>query len=143
MEIMNFIFKHPQIKEDYLFRDKIINKLIKNKDKKLILLKAPFGYGKTVALSMFYKEINDKKLWINCPSYLFEFDDFLNHLIFGLSNVYEFEFSKNKNIYLYFNEEEKIVELVNELSKVEEDIYIFVDSLENMALAENYKSLFN
>ncbi len=34
MEIMNFIFKHPQIKEDYLFRDKIINKLIKNKDKK-------------------------------------------------------------------------------------------------------------
>ncbi|MFA6996933.1 MAG: hypothetical protein WC181_06755, partial [Defluviitoga sp.] len=97
MEIMNFIFKHPQIKEDYLFRDKIINKLIKNKDKKLILLKAPFGYGKTVALSMFYKEINDKKLWINCPSYLFEFDDFLNHLIFGLSNVYEFEFSKNKH----------------------------------------------
>ncbi|MDY0380255.1 MAG: hypothetical protein RBQ74_07055, partial [Defluviitoga tunisiensis] len=43
----------------------------------------------------------------------------------------------------YFNEEEKIVELVNELSKVEEDIYIFVDSLENMTLAENYKSLFN
>ncbi len=143
MEIMNFIFKHPQIKEDYLFRDKIINKLIKNKDKKLILLKAPFGYGKTVALSMFYKEINDKKLWINCPAHLFEFDDFLNHLIYGLSNVYEFEFSKNKNIYLYFNEEEKIVELVNELSKVEEDIYIFVDSLENMTLAENYKSLFN
>ena len=92
---------------------------------------------------MFYEEIHDKKLWINCPSYLFEFDDFLNHLIFGLSNVYEFEFSKNKNIYLYFNEEEKIVELVNELSKVEEDIYIFVDSLENMTLAENYKSLFN
>ena len=143
MEIMNFIFKHPQIKEDYLFRDKIINKLIKNKEKKIIFLRAPFGYGKTIALSMFYEEIHDKKLWINCPSYLFEFDDFLNHLIFGLSNVYEFEFSKNKNIYLYFNEEEKIVELVNELSKVEEDIYIFVDSLENMALAENYKSLFN
>ncbi|HPZ67069.1 MAG TPA: hypothetical protein PK346_06610, partial [Defluviitoga tunisiensis] len=143
MEIMNFIFKHPQIKEDYLFRDKIINKLIKNKEKKIIFLRAPFGYGKTIALSMFYEEIHDKKLWINCPSYLFEFDDFLNHLIFGLSNVYEFEFSKNKNIYLYFNEEEKIVELVNELSKVEEDIYIFVDSLENMTLAENYKSLFN
>ena len=143
MEIMNFIFKHPQIKEDYLFRNKIINTLIKNKEKKIIFLRAPFGYGKTIALSMFYEKINDKKLWINCPSYLFEFDDFLNHLIFGLNNVYEVEFSKNKNIYLYFNEEEKVVELVNELSKVEEDIYIFVDSLENMTLAENYKSLFN
>ncbi len=40
MEIMNFIFKHPQIKEDYLFRDKIINKLIKNKDKKINFTKS-------------------------------------------------------------------------------------------------------
>jgi LuxR family maltose regulon positive regulatory protein len=108
MEIMNFIFKHPQIKEDYLFRDKIINKLIKNKDKKLILLRAPFGYGKTVALSMFYEEIHDKKLWINCPSYLFEFDDFLNHLIYGLKAYCWITNFCSLKIYIsYFNEEEK------------------------------------
>ena len=143
MEIMNFIFKHPQIKEDYLFRDKIINKLIKNKDKKLILLKAPFGYGKTVALSMFYKEINDKKLWINCPAHLFEFDDFLNHLIYGLKDIVGLQFLQSQNIYSYFNEEEKVVELLNELTKMEESLYIFVDSFENVDLNDNFGNLFN
>ena len=143
MEIMNFIFKHPQIKSDYLFRERLIKNLLRNKDKKVILLKAPFGYGKTLTMSMFYENISEHKLWLNCPENLFEFNDFLNHLIFGLNDINGVNLSKNKNVYFYFNEEEKVVELVNELSKIEEDIYIFVDSFENVNLGENYGNLFN
>lgn len=50
---------------------------------------------------------------------------------------------QSQNIYSYFNEEEKVVELLNELTKMEESLYIFVDSFENVDLNDNFGNLFN
>ncbi len=55
----------------------------------------------------------------------------------------ELQFLQSQIYNSYFNEEEKVVELLNELTKMEESLYIFVDSFENVDLNDNFGNLFN
>lgn len=134
MKILDPVFKPLLIKPHHQYREKLLNSLIDNKSKNYILIKAPSGYGKSITFSMYFDKLKESKVWISCPQDYFDFDTFLNHLIYTLSktlNLKVFDDDLKNNI-SFFTEEEKVVELLNAFSNSKEEIFIFVDSFENV-----------
>ncbi|MCX7994745.1 MAG: hypothetical protein N3A65_03090 [candidate division WOR-3 bacterium] len=79
----------PQLKGKILHRERLLKILKENLDKKLILICADAGYGKTTALVQLIKEEN-----LPCVFYKLDKNDgdlsvFISHLIFGFKQVQE------------------------------------------------------
>jgi len=134
MDIMNFIYNVPSYDEDFIFRKNLINIFHKNLKKTVILVKAPLGYGKTVFLSQIFYEINYKKIWITCPEFYFDFSSLLNHIFFSLNSS-----SSDLIPFSLKSLNEKTAEIIDFLSSLKEDIYIFIDSFENILFDEYEK----
>ncbi|POZ93233.1 hypothetical protein [Petrotoga halophila] len=134
MKILDPVFKPLLIKPYHQYREKLLNSMINNKSKNYILIKAPSGYGKSITFSMYFDKLNESKVWISCPQDYFDFDIFLNHLIYTLSKTINLKIfdDDSKNNISFFSEEEKVVELLNAFSSFKEEIFIFVDSFENV-----------
>ena len=143
MEIMNFVLKPPIIKSDYVYRENLINEMLENKEKKVLLLKAPFGFGKTISLGMYYEKLEENKLWISCPENYFDFNQLLNHLMLGLTKIEDIKFKWDYYAYDYFNEEEKVGTLLSVFSKIKRNLYIFFDGFENIKINDELKPTLN
>jgi ATP/maltotriose-dependent transcriptional regulator MalT/DNA-binding SARP family transcriptional activator len=145
MEIIDLVFKPLAIKKEHLKRNKIIELLNNNKNKNILLITAPSGYGKSIVASMFFEELKENKVWLSFPDNYFDFNAFLDHLIYILNKNQIIKiFQENGEITSsFFTEEEKVVELLNTFAKYDKELYIFLDSFESINFTEKYKNLLN
>ncbi|MDH4211011.1 MAG: tetratricopeptide repeat protein [candidate division WOR-3 bacterium] len=74
----------PQVKGKILHRDRLLNILRQNLDKKLILICADAGYGKTTLLAQFCQEIHDRCVFYDLDSQDSDVSTFFNTLIAGV-----------------------------------------------------------
>ena len=77
--IQTRLFK-PPVKDGYLIRSGLLNKLIKNQYKPVTLVVAPAGYGKSVAVSHRNENFQRKYIWLLLDSILDNRTDFVNYL---------------------------------------------------------------
>jgi LuxR family maltose regulon positive regulatory protein len=74
----------PQTQGKILHRERLINILRQNLDKKLILICADAGYGKTTLLAQFCEEISDRCVFYDLDSQDSDTSTFFNNLIAGV-----------------------------------------------------------
>ncbi len=55
----------PKISNDLLIRQRLIEKLEKNKQQPLILISAPAGYGKSMLVSQWLEQCGNNCVWIS------------------------------------------------------------------------------
>lgn len=71
----------PQIKGKILHRERLLNILRQNLDKKLILICADAGYGKTTLLAQFCREVRDRCIFCDLDSQDNDIATFFNSLV--------------------------------------------------------------
>ena len=77
----------PQIKGKILHRDRLLNILRQNLDKKLILICADAGYGKTTLLAQFCREVRDRCIFYDLDSQDNDISTFFNNLVSGVRRL--------------------------------------------------------
>ncbi|MEO0127745.1 MAG: BTAD domain-containing putative transcriptional regulator [candidate division WOR-3 bacterium] len=128
----------PQLKGKILRRERLINLLKDNLDKKIILICADAGYGKTTLLSQLITEEN-----LPCIFYRMDKNDsdiavFMSHLIFGLKQIQKdlgvrCEDVLSQNGKLADKYEFMFGTLINELAeKKVQELFIILDDYHNI-----------
>ena len=74
---------------DILFRERINGKVQRIENKKLILLEAGAGFGKTTALSLFLENANIDSTWYKIGNFERDYLLFIRYLVSGLQIHYE------------------------------------------------------
>lgn len=136
-------------------RTDLIEKIEKNKDKCLILICAPAGYGKSTLALEFLSNYNFKFSWLNVHQEISGFYLFMNYLVlsirkidnsFGKSTLLMIEDYREK---LNFDSHKLIIindiatSLQNELIEVfNEEIYIVLDDIGKLSDSDWIRSLF-
>ncbi len=132
----------PQVKIKTLFRERLINLLSENLDKKLILLCAGAGYGKTTLLSQF---ISGKKL--SYVYYHLENSDaepavFFSYLIAGIRRINPEFGKKTEHLSHFFNASQRYLDVIigtftNEIiENIKEDLYIILEDYHTLYPSE-------
>jgi ATP/maltotriose-dependent transcriptional regulator MalT/DNA-binding SARP family transcriptional activator len=79
----------PEPKKNLLKRDRLLTILEKNLNKRLILLTAGAGYGKTTLLAQFAQKLNGSVVFYSIKGTDTTFDTFLAYLITGIEQLYD------------------------------------------------------
>jgi len=74
----------PQIKGKILHRERLLHILRQNLDKKLILICADAGYGKTTLLAQFCQEVRDRCIFYDLDNQDNDISTFFNNLVAGV-----------------------------------------------------------
>lgn len=136
----------PEIPDYYYSREKLLEKILSYRSKKLILITAPAGYGKTsFSVEFFHKLRDELKLWISLSPYdnsienfflllAIAFENNFKNSVFGskLKNI----LSKSQNVPL----NEKINNVISSFSSDlygylksrKKELYIFLDDFHNI-----------
>jgi len=119
----------PQIKGKIVRRDRLLNLLKENLDKKLILICADAGYGKTTLLAQFCAELK-------CPFIFYNLDvadnnlmTFFNYIVSGIQQLYPDFGLRTKGIISQTRNIEIIVgTFINEfVETIKDEFYIILD----------------
>lgn len=132
----------PQIKNGTLHRDRLINLLFKNLDKKIILLCAGAGYGKTTLLSQFLSVAKFSHVY-----YHLEKSDavpvvFLSYLIAGIKKIKPEFGAKTEDLSHLLNDPQKYLEIVigtfiNEITEfITHDLFIILEDYHSLVPSE-------
>ncbi len=128
----------PQIKGKILRRERLLNLLRENLDKKLTLICADAGYGKTTLLTDFIQRIKKPYIWYSLNSDDRFFITFMRHLIVGIRK-YLPEFGDNiltrfSKYILLSNVDEILTTFTNNLQAVPHiDFWIILDDYHTIA----------
>ncbi|HQY52380.1 MAG TPA: hypothetical protein PLD63_08425 [Ignavibacteria bacterium] len=136
----------PDVPAFYYPRERLINKLISFKNKKVILITAPAGYGKTsLSVEFFNKLKNEEKIWISISSYDNSIENFFLLLAMAFeSNLKKSKFGARLKSVLSRSQnslfDEKVNDVISSFSsdlfsylvKKKKDIYIFFDDFHNI-----------
>ncbi len=127
----------PQLKGKILRRQRLINLLQENLDKKLILICADAGYGKTTLLAQFCAELDRPYLFYDLDSSDSDIATFFNYLVSGIKQHYPDFGSRTKGIIPQTRNIEIIVgTFINEFlehgSTPERDFYIILDDYHHL-----------
>jgi LuxR family maltose regulon positive regulatory protein len=136
----------PQIKGRILRRERLLNLLKENLDKKLILICGGAGYGKTTLLGQVLSEINDEYVYYSVNPSDRDPNNFFNHLIFGLKKYYSKFGQRTKNILdessnFNLNTERILSTFINEALLLKNHI-IILDDFHAIKKADWIKSTF-
>lgn len=125
--------QRPQIKTKTLYRKRLIDLLSKNLGKKVILLCAGAGYGKTTLLSQFLSETKIPSVYYHLEDEDAEPVVFFSYLIAGIRRIKP-EFGKKiENLRNFFNYPERYLEIIvgtfiNEImANIKKDLYIILE----------------
>ncbi|MFN8578620.1 MAG: hypothetical protein U0354_17470 [Candidatus Sericytochromatia bacterium] len=132
----------PKLKGNELFREELINYIdnIVN-EYRVVLINAPAGYGKTTSIISWLKEKNIINVnWISLDIFDNKLKDFL--LNFVDSNVFldKALFYNNEKDISEHKCESYILELLEEISKINETIYFIIDDLQVITSLEVYNA---
>jgi LuxR family maltose regulon positive regulatory protein len=76
----------PRRRHDLLLRHRLINAIHTNLDRKLILISAPAGYGKTTLLTEFASDTDLPVCWYTLDTFDRDFHIFLEHMIAAIAH---------------------------------------------------------
>ncbi|MBS1517330.1 MAG: AAA family ATPase [Bacteroidetes bacterium] len=136
----------PEIPDFYYSRDRLTGKLLSFRDKKLILITAPAGYGKTsLSVEFFHRLKNQEKIWISISTYDNSIENFFLLLALAFeSNLKKTRFGANLKSVISRSQnlpfDEKVNNVISSFSsdlfaylkKRNKDIYIFLDDFHNI-----------
>lgn len=127
----------PEIPEYYYSREKLLTKILSYSSKRLILITAPAGYGKTSFSVEFFHKLNDKlKLWISLSPY----DNSIENFFLLLSIAFENNFkdsvfgSKLKNILSRLQNVSLNEKINNVISSFSSDLYSYLKNAQEQAI---------
>lgn len=118
-----------QVKDRILRRERLLSLLDKNLDKKLILICADAGYGKTTLLTQFCQELRHPYVLYNLDSQDSDVAVFFNRLITGVREHYPDFGQRTEHVVSEKRGHEVVVgTFINEfLEKTKEDFFIVLD----------------
>jgi LuxR family maltose regulon positive regulatory protein len=123
----------PEIKTKTLKRRRLLNCIAKNLNKKVILLCAGAGYGKTTLLSHFFSENNIPVAYYHLEKTDAEPVVFFSYLVAGISRLNPRFGSKFERLHHLFNDPQRYLEIIagtflNEIiENIREDIYVVLE----------------
>lgn len=132
----------PQIKAKTLLRARLIDILTKNQSKRLLIICAGVGYGKTTLLSQFLAQKKLRNIYYHLEKSDAEPAVFFSYLIAGIRKHYPQFGSKTESLAHFFNYPQSYLELIcgtfiNELfAEVKDDLYIILEDYHAIYPAE-------
>jgi LuxR family transcriptional regulator, maltose regulon positive regulatory protein len=79
----------PPVNQNIVFRPKLYDKLNTGLTRKLILISAPAGFGKTTLLSEWINQLNIPTAWFSIDKADNDPSEFLNYIISGIQNIHK------------------------------------------------------
>ncbi|MEP7146046.1 MAG: hypothetical protein ABI792_03440 [bacterium] len=136
----------PEIPGHYYSRDRLIRKIQSFKSKRLILITAPAGYGKTsFSAEYFHKLKKELKLWISISTYDNSIENFFLLLALAFeNNLPSSNFSTKLKAVLYKSQNIPVIEKIDKiissfsselylyLRERNKQLYIFLDDFHNI-----------
>ncbi|MEO8666030.1 MAG: hypothetical protein ABI462_11095, partial [Ignavibacteria bacterium] len=119
----------PEIPGYYYSRDRLIKKILSYKSKKLILITAPAGYGKTsFSVEYFHKLKKELKLWISISPYDNSIENFFLLLALAFeNNLQNSNFSSKLKAILSKSQNIPVVEKIdNIISSFSSELYLYL-----------------
>ena len=77
----------PKLRKDRISRSRLISKLSGASDKKLIIVKAPAGYGKSTLVADWVKQSDKHGAWVQLCEYDNDFGQFLSYIVLALKQL--------------------------------------------------------
>ena len=139
----------PQIRTKVLYRERLINSLLSNLNKKVILVCAGAGYGKTTLLSQFLSSKDIQYVFYHLEKSDAEPAVFFSYLIEGLRKFAPDFGKKTEALSHFFNYPQRYLELIlgtfiNEIIETfKEDIYIILEDYHTIYPAEHIDKILN
>jgi len=147
----------PEIPGYYYSREKLLNKISSYESKRLILITAPAGYGKTsFSVEYFHKLKKDLKLWISLSPYDNSIENFFLLLAIAFEkNFDDSKFGRNLKKVLSGSQNVSLDEKINNvissfssdlflyLKKKKKQLYIFLDDFHNIDESDEVCSALN
>ena len=122
----------PKTKPYLVYRQNLSDILDKAKNKKLVLVSAPAGYGKTTIVAQWIDKNNHSCAWYSLDNSDNEPTVFLNYLISGIQTIKN-DFGQNAlkllNSPNRVNIESVVSLLINNMLEFEDDIFIVLDDI--------------
>jgi LuxR family maltose regulon positive regulatory protein len=139
----------PQIRTKILYRERLINSLVSNLNKKVILVCAGAGYGKTTLLSQFLSSKDIRYVYYHLEKSDSEPAVFFSYLIEGIRKFSPDFGKKTEALSHFFNYPQRYLELIlgtfiNEIIEtIKEDIYIILEDYHTIYPAEHIDKILN
>lgn len=124
----------PQIKGRILLRERLLNLLKENLDKKLILICADAGYGKTTLLAQFCEKFDKPFMFYDLDISDNDIATFFNYLVSGIQSHHPDFGQRTKGIIPQTRNIEILVgTFINEfVEKIKEEFYIILDDYHHL-----------
>ena len=138
----------PQIKGKILHRERLLNLLKDNLDKKLILICADAGYGKTTMLTALVNHVRKPYIWYTLSSEDRYFAEFIRHLIAGIRK-YRPDFGEGILVRLAKQgrvtvKHDVVVMLANELQSISHiDFWVILEDYHTISDSEEINDCLN
>ena len=120
----------PVISGDQIFRDKIIDKLETNIEKRLSLISAPAGYGKSQTVAQWVERSSAKSAWISLDEEHNDLRVFLSYFIAAIENVFPNTLAET-NLLLSAGKLPPVrriaYTIINELDAIEDNFILVLD----------------
>jgi LuxR family maltose regulon positive regulatory protein len=139
MKNSNIILKtklqKPNLPNDYIYRNELIQCLMQDIDLPLILISAGAGYGKSLFVSSWADAIQHKTAWFSIDEQDNDIRIFLNYFVSAIKTQQP-NFGTNiyRNIFLSNVQSLDILtnNLINDLADLKDDIYLVLDDFQNI-----------
>ncbi len=139
----------PQVKTKTLFRQRLIDLLAENLNKKVILLCAGAGYGKTTLLSQFISSKDIRYIYYHLEKNDADPVIFFSYLIAGIRKIEPKFGKKTENLSHFFNYPQRYLEIIvgtfiNEfIEHVKDDVYIILEDYHTLYPSEHIDNILN
>lgn len=132
----------PKTKQNLVYRQGLSETLDKAKSKKLVLVSAPAGYGKTTFVSQWIEKNNISSVWYSLDNSDNEPTAFLSYLIAGIQTIKK-EFGQNAlkllNSPNTIEVESIVTLLINNFLEFDDELFIVLDDIHTI----NQKEVFD
>jgi len=135
ISILKTKLQKPNLPNDYIYRKKLIKYLNKDINLPLFLVSAGAGYGKSLFVSRWLDTIQYKTAWFSIDEQDNDIRTFLNYFVSAIKTQ-QADFGNNiyRNIFLPNVQSIEILtnNLINDLSDLNEHIYLVLDDFQNI-----------
>lgn len=140
-------FYPPKLTERMHVRERCVQKMMAAREKRLILMRAGAGFGKTSMLAFFYERLMLNKLWLSIPEGTFTCDKFVIHLFYGIMQKLEESSQKRweptwQRVAIgAVNLDEMVTHLINMMADLPGELYLFIDDFQYLRLQDVERDL--
>lgn len=137
----------PQTKTKLLYRERLVNLLKENLNKRVVLLCAGAGYGKTTLLSQFLSQVEIPYVYYHLERTDAEPVVFFSYLIAGIGKIIPDFGKQTEKLSNFFNYPQRYMEMIvgtfiNEvIEKVKHDLYIILEDYHTLYPSEQINNI--